>query len=73
MILSSMQKKFYVIRFGRHTDLKENTDYFVGDHQEVIERFSSLRDLGVEVNEDATITEHIEKICNKIRQKNGWL
>ena len=66
-------KKFQVIRYGRNTDLKENTEYFVGDYQEVIERFSSLRDLGVEVNEEATFTEHIEKICKKVRQKNGWL
>ena len=49
------KKKFQVIRYGRNTDLKENTEYFVGDYPEVIERFSSLRDLGIEVIEKATL------------------
>ena len=37
-------KKFQVIRYGRNTNLKENTEYFVGDYKDVNERFSSLRD-----------------------------
>ena len=56
---------FQVIRYGRNINLKENTENFVGDYQEVIERFSSLRDLGVEINEEGTFTEHIENICKK--------
>ena len=59
-------KKFQVIRYGRTINLKESTEYFVGDYQEVIERFSSLRDLGVEFNEDGTFIEHIKNICKKI-------
>ena len=39
-------KKFQVIRYGRNINLKESTEYFLGDYQEVIERFSSLRDRG---------------------------
>ena len=50
-----------MIRYGRNVNLKESTAYFVGDYQEVIERFSSLRDLGVEINEEGTFTEHIIK------------
>ena len=66
-------KKFQVIRYGRNINLKESTEYFVGDYQEVIARFSSLRDLGVEINEDGTFIEHIENICKKVRQKSGWI
>ena len=59
-----------MIRYGRNVNLKESTEYFVGDYQEVIERFSSLRDLGVEINEEGTFTENI---CKKVRQKSGWI
>ena len=66
-------KKFQVIRYGKDINLKEGTEYFVGDFEEVIERFSSLKDLGVQINEDATFTDHIDKICKKVRQKSGWI
>ena len=39
--------KFQMIRYGRNTEVKENTEYFTGDFEEIIERFCSLRDLGV--------------------------
>ena len=66
-------KKFQVIRYGKDINLKDETDYFVGDYEEVIERFSSLKDLGVQINEDATFNDHIDLICKKVRQKSGWI
>ena len=63
--------KFQVIRYGRNTELKENTEYFTGDFEEIIERFSSLRDVGVQMSEDANFTEHIDNICEKVRQRCG--
>jgi hypothetical protein len=65
--------KFQVIRYGRNTELKENTEYFTGDFEEIIERFCSLRDLGVQMSEDANFTEHIDNICKKVRQRCGWI
>ena len=38
---------FQVIGYGRDVDLKESTEYFAGDFDEVIERFTAIRDLGV--------------------------
>ena len=39
------KKKFQVIRYGENEDLKNETLYFAGNYDEVIERFTSLRDL----------------------------
>ena len=66
-------KKFQVLRYGADSRLKEETEYFTGNYDELIERFSSLRDLGICMSEDATFTEHIENICRKVRQKCGWI
>ena len=66
-------KKFQVIRYGTDIDLKESTDYFAGDFDEVIERFETMRDLGIQVSEDGTFMNHIENICKKVRQKCGWI
>ena len=65
--------KFQVIRYGQNEDIKNDTTYFTGEYNEIIERFSSLRDLGVQLQEDATFKEHIENICKKARQKCGLL
>ena len=65
--------KFQVIRYGNNEDIKNDTTYFTGDYNEIIERYSSLRDLGVQLQEDATFKDHIESICKKARQKCGWL
>ena len=66
-------KKFQVIRYGKDTNLKEATESFAGEFEEVIERFASMKDLGVLINEDATSDDHIENICKKVRQKCGWI
>ena len=66
-------EKFQVIRYGQDVDLKESTEYFAGDFDEVIERFTAIRDLGVQVSEDGTFLDHIENICRKARQKCGWI
>ena len=45
-------EKFQVIRYGQDVDLKDSTEYFAGDFDEVIERFTTIRDLGVQVSKD---------------------
>ena len=67
------QGKFVVLRCGRNTEIKENTSYFSGDTDEIIEEKESTRDLGVIMQNDAGFEEHIEKVCKKVRQKSGWL
>ena len=57
----------------KNTSLKEETIYFSGDMDEVIEEKESTKDLGVIMQNDATSTEHIEKVCSKVRHKSGWM
>ena len=66
-------KKFQVVRYGPNEELKNNTEYFAGNYEEVIERFNSIRDLGVQMSDDASFNEQIEKVCKKSRQKSGWI
>ena len=65
--------KFIVLRYGENETLKNETEYFSGDFDEVIERKESLRDLGVQLTDDGGFGEQIEKVCKKARQKSGWL
>ena len=67
------QGKFVVMRYGKDADLKENTTYFSGDTDEVIEEKEATRDLGVIMQSDGGFSDQIEKICSKVRQKSGWL
>ena len=65
--------KFQVVRYGQNEDMKNDTLYFTDNTSDVIERFESLRDLGVILSEDATFKEHIEKVVKTVRQKAGWV
>ena len=66
-------KKFQVVRYGPNEELKNNTEYFSGVYDEIIERFNSVRDLGVQLSDDASFNEQIEKVVKKARQKSGWV
>ena len=65
--------KFVVMRYGQNEDLKNETEYFSGNYEEIIERKESVRDLGVQLTDDGAFEEHIEKVCKKVRQKSGWI
>ena len=65
--------KFVVLRYGENEILKEETDYFSGNFEEIIERKQSLRDLGVQLTDDGGFEEQIERVCKKARQKSGWI
>merc|ERR1711963_766243 len=67
------KKKFQVLRYGENEELKNETSYFSGNFEELIERFESIRDLGVELSDDGAFDDHLEKVCKKARQKSGWL
>ena len=54
-------------------DMKEDTLYFTDNYENIIERYSSLRDLGVILSEDGKFKLHIEKVATKVRQKIGWI
>ena len=66
-------KKFQVVRYGQNEELKNSTEYFAGNFEEIIERFETIRDLGVQLSDDASFDEQIEKVVKKARQKSGWI
>ena len=65
--------KFQLLQYGTNEELKNNTVYFTGHMDKIIEQFSSLRDLGVIMTDDGKFQDHIEKVVKKARQKIGWI
>ena len=54
-------------------ELKQNTNYFTRDMEDVIEQFSNLRDLGIIMSDDGKFTQHVDKVVKQVRQKSGWI
>ena len=65
--------KFEVLRYGWNQELKESTDYLTPDADNFIERKECLRDLGIQMNENAKFSNHVEHVYCKVRQKCGWI
>jgi hypothetical protein len=65
--------KFQVIRYGNNTEIKDDTNYFTEDTGEIIERFETLRDLGVILSEEANFKAHVQHVENKVRRKIAWV
>ena len=61
--------KFQLLRYGPKEELKNNTLYFTDNTQHVIERYSSVRDLGVILSDDGRFEIHIEKVIKKRSDK----
>ena len=57
--------KFQVLRYGRYIELKENTMYFTGDMETVIEEVECCRDLGVIMENTGCFDKQTKKICKK--------
>ena len=45
----------------------------IKEYKDLIEVKESLRELGVIVSDDATFTNHIIHVCQKVKQKAGWI
>ena len=65
--------KFQVLRFGTNERIKEETVYFTEEMKEIIEQVNSTKDLGVIVTDDAKFDAHIDSMCEKVRQRSGWV
>ena len=65
--------KFQVVRYGRNQVLKEETMYFTGGMESVIEEVENVRDLGVILTNDARFDAQVEQVCKKSTQKAGWI
>ena len=55
--------QFKVLQYGPNEDMKNNILYFTAEMEDVIKRFSSLRDFGVILSDDRKFEEHIEKVA----------
>ena len=66
-------KKFQVVRYGKDENLKDETLYFTENTENIVERYETVRDLGVMMSDDATFKDQIEKVAKKVRQKTGWV
>ena len=65
-------EKFELLRYGKNEEIKLNTIYFSADDN-IIEEKEVLRDLGVQMNNKADFSDHIRKVCQKVKQKSGWI
>ena len=65
--------KFQLMRYGSDENIKNDTLYFTGETNEIIETFDNLRDLGVILSDDGSFDDHIIKVGKKVRQKMGWV
>ena len=61
-------EKFELLSYGKNEAIKENTVYFSGDENNIEEK-EVLRDLGVQMNHQANLEDHISEVC----QKAIWL
>ena len=66
-------KKFQVLRYGNNEELKNNTTYFTEEMEETIQQFSSLRDLGIIMSDNAKFDDHHNKVIRTVRNKIGWI
>ena len=64
--------KFELLRYGKDEELKNGTVYFFAE-EDIIEEKDMLRDLGIQMNNQATVDDHIFKICQTVKQKSGWI
>ena len=65
--------KFQVLRYGKNTEIKEDTCYFSKGMDDVISQFDHLRDLGIILTDDAKFSSHVEKVVKQVRTKVGWM
>jgi hypothetical protein len=65
--------KFQLMRYGPNEEIKDNTLYFTEDVEDIIERFSSLRDLGIIMSDTGKFDDHINHVAKKVRTKVGWI
>ena len=66
-------KKFEMLRYGTDQELKNSTNYLTPESEDFIEVKECLRDLGIQMSDDARFTAHIDHVSSKVRQKCGWI
>ena len=65
--------KFELLRYGHNEELKTLTNYLTPNAENVIDVKDALRDLGVIMNDKATFSDHVDKVCSQVSQKTSWI
>ena len=60
------------MRYGPNNDLKNNTEYLTPDGEKIDQK-ENLRDLGIQMSDNAMFSDHIAKVCKTVSQKCGWI
>ena len=65
--------KFENLKYGTNEDLKNSCNFLTPNSDGIFERKECLRDLGIQMNEKADFSDHINSVCSKVNQKSGWI
>ena len=65
--------KFEVIQITVNEELKGNYNYLTPSQEALIERKSSVKDLGVIMSESGDFEEHIKSVITKVRRLMSWV
>ena len=53
--------------------MKDSTSYLTPNCEDLIEEKECLRDLGIMMTNDGSFSNHINLVCNRVKQKSGWI
>ena len=65
-------KKFELLRHGKTLNLQSSVNP-IPNGTDIIEVKNIVRDLGVQMNNKADFSDHVNKVCTKTSQKSGWV
>ena len=65
--------KFQVLRLGPNQELKDNTIIFSPDYGEVVEQKSSIKDLGILVDDSLSYGDQLSRAVSKATPKSSWV
>ena len=71
--ISFNASKFKLLQYGKDNDLKESYNYISYDDKEILVPSNNAKDLGITASADGTFSDHIEKVCSKVKQRSGWI
>ena len=65
--------KFQMLRMGKNIELRDSTNFFTPNFEEMIEEKETIKDLGVLVDTDLRYSSQIMSAVSKARRKLGWV
>ena len=68
-----METSLKYLDMKKNKNLKESTNYFTPNYEEIIVEKESLRDLGIIMSNDCSFSSHVEVVCGQVRKKSGWI